>query len=122
MTYDREVIRTISTARYRVDVFIMPEDTPPEDMVAWDDAEAEREYCERIRNGDLPWVTIGAEVSVRTASNWARPNVVGRAYLGCCDFLPFAGEYGTEMGRALIRDAIEDARCTAAATGGLRHA
>lgn len=83
------------------------------DFKTGDSRAAEDEYCQKIYDGALPWVVIGVEVARKTAANWDRPHVVGASYLGGCDFLPFDGsDYGNETGRAMIREAIADARLT----------
>lgn len=114
MSRNREVVRTIETPRFRVEVFVEPEDTHPADSIAFGDDEAEAEYLEKINSGALPWVLIGVEVSAENGARWVKPPVLGRAYLGGCDFLPFDGDYGTTVARDLIREAIGDARATLA--------
>jgi hypothetical protein len=116
----REVIRTIETPRFRVEVFVFPEETDPADTIAFgDDAEAkqaEQDYLDKINSGELPWVVIGAEVI------GDKGREIGSAYLGGCDFLPFDGEYGSTVGRDLVREAIQDARATLSLSKDMRGA
>jgi hypothetical protein len=114
MREHRKVVRTIETARYRVEVFVVPEDSDPADSIALGDSpeeqEAEREWIRKTREGFLPWVMIGVEVSVKTATQC---HVIGADFLGGCDCLPFDGsDYGNQTGRDMIRQAIQDARAT----------
>ena len=73
-----KVIREWTMPTYRVVAVAHPEHTAPEDTVAWDDPDREKEYCEKIYSGEYPWYVLGVHV-------FAGDTFLGSSYLGCVD-------------------------------------
>jgi hypothetical protein len=75
----RELISETEQDGFQIRFYIMPEESAPEDNIATGNDALDREWCEKIRSGELQWFTACV-----TASRHGLE--LGADYLGCCDY------------------------------------